>query len=107
MTTDIEQANRFLIALGCNENTRFRTFDDAKKGGVFERCYSSDEFDSLPGENSKGAGVFVVVNETIGDSDDNVTVVRAIFVDLDGAPLEPVLACGLKPHITVESSEGR
>ena len=34
--------------------------------------------------------------------------VRALFVDLDGAPLEPVLNSGLpKPHIVVESSPGK
>jgi len=33
--------------------------------------------------------------------------VRAVFVDLDGAPLEPVLTCGLEPHIVCESSPGR
>jgi len=30
-----------------------------------------------------------------------------VFVDLDGAPLEPVTQATLKPHITVESSPGR
>jgi hypothetical protein len=101
------EAKQFLIALGCNNNTRFRTFDDAKNGSVIPQCYPADQFDKLPDANRKGAGVFVVVNETTGDSDKDVSKVRAVFVDLDGAPLEPVMNCGLKPHITVESSPGR
>ncbi|MDR3581583.1 MAG: DNA-primase RepB domain-containing protein [Oryzomonas sp.] len=36
----------------------------------------------------------------------NVVKVRALWIDLDGAPLEPVVAA-LEPHITVESSPGR
>ncbi|MBK7793121.1 MAG: hypothetical protein IPJ62_11745 [Betaproteobacteria bacterium] len=32
---------------------------------------------------------------------------RAVFLDLDGAPLAPVLAAGLEPHIVVESSPGK
>ncbi len=104
---NIEEAQRFLTALGCNDNTRFRTFDDAKRGGVIPRCWSAKEFDRLPDANKNGAGVFVVVNETTGDSDKKVTRVRAVFVDLDGAPLEPVTDCNLSPHIVIESSPGR
>ena len=33
--------------------------------------------------------------------------VRAVFVDLDGAPLAPVLEAGLEPHVVVESSPGK
>ncbi len=51
--------------------------------------------------------MFMVVNETTGDKDMHVISIRAAFVDLDGAPLEPVTESGLKPHIVVESSSGR
>ena len=102
---NVTEAIRFLQALGCNNNTRFRTFDDAKRG-IIPKCYSAMEFDKLADENLKGAGVFVIVNETTGDKDSDVIRVRALFADLDGAPLEPVLE-GLKPHIMVESSPGR
>lgn len=37
----------------------------------------------------------------------NVVRVRAHFVDLDGAPLAPVLEASDKPHLIVESSPGR
>lgn len=104
---DLEEARRFLVALDCNDNTRFRTLDDAKRGGVIPRCYPAGEFEQLPDANEKGAGVFVIVNETTGDSDKDVISIRAVFVDLDGAPLEPVTDCGLTPHVVVESSPGR
>ena len=55
------------------------------------------------------AGVFVTVNETDGKGRQahNVARVRAVFADLDGAPLAPVLEAGLEPHIVCESSPGR
>ena len=45
--------------------------------------------------NRAGAAVCVTVNATDGRgrSRENVTGVGAVFVDLDGAPLEPVLTC--------------
>ena len=56
-----------------------------------------------------GAGVFVTINGTdgAGRKAANIVPVRAVFVDLDGAPFEPVLACPPPPHIAVESSPGR
>ncbi|MFP3632139.1 DNA-primase RepB domain-containing protein, partial [Burkholderia sp. SIMBA_045] len=42
-----------------------------------------------------------------GRKAENVTGVRAIFVDLDGAPLGPVLRWELRPRIVVQSSLGR
>ncbi|HYA43199.1 MAG TPA: DNA-primase RepB domain-containing protein, partial [Syntrophobacteraceae bacterium] len=83
-------------------------FDDKKRGAVIPRCFSADDpdalFETLAEENRKGAGVFVVVNETTGDEDKDVTAVRALFVDLDGAPLEPITGNAVKPHILIESS---
>jgi hypothetical protein len=47
--------------------------------------------------NDRGAGVFVVINETDGKGrrNENITRVRSQFVDLDGAPLAPVMAAKL------------
>lgn len=107
-TTNIEESKRFLVALGCDGNTRFRTFADSSKVNNPPLCLDPDAFpDVLIKKNNKGCGVFVVVNATTGDRDQDVTRVRAVFVDLDGAPLEPVTDCGLNPHIIVESSPDR
>ena len=54
--------------------------------------------------NSNGAGVFVVINEG-GQKGCEITSVRAIFADTDGAPLEPLLT--LTPHIVIESSPNK
>ena len=64
---------------------------------------------TLVNQNNAGAGVFVTINETDGRGRKagNITKVKAVFLDLDGAPLEPVLAMGVKPHAVIESSPDR
>src|SRR5262249_23498824 len=60
--------------------------------------------------NAEGAGIFVCVNETDGNGRErtNVIRVRAVFTDLDGAPLDPVIAqTVLQPHIVTETSPER
>lgn len=59
--------------------------------------------------SARGAGVYFMVNggDGKGRKATNVREVRALFVDLDGSPLEPVLSGPLLPHATVESSPGR
>ena len=72
--------------------------------GDFDRV--ADKLDAF---QDRRAGAFVTVNATDGKGRQahNVQRVRAVFVDLDGAPLAPVLEAGLEPHIVVESSPGR
>lgn len=113
---DLKEAARFLETLDPTATAwTFQTFDDSKnkkypdplartRHGTLEQRAAA-----LSDLNAQGAGVFVVVNETDfkGRSTENITRVRAVFVDLDGAPLEPVQSFGLEPHIIVESSPGR
>ena len=63
--------------------------------------------DRLTSLNNDGYGVFFVVNETdgIGNKDVNITAVRAVYLDLDDAPLQPVLETGLAPHCIVKTSD--
>ncbi|MBF0625880.1 MAG: DUF3987 domain-containing protein, partial [Magnetococcales bacterium] len=63
----------------------------------------------LTAANAAGAGVFFMVNRGDGQGRRraNVTDVRALFVDLDGAPLESLLQAPLAPHWLVASSPGR
>ena len=42
-----------------------------------------------------------------GRATENVATVRSLFLDLDGAPIQPVLDCGVKPHMIVETSPNR
>jgi AAA domain/RepB DNA-primase N-terminal domain len=70
--------------------------------GTLNKCWNE-----MVRLNQEGAGVFITVNETDGKGREtkNIKRVRALFLDLDGAPLDPVMA--RKPHIVVESSPGR
>ena len=96
--TDLQMAQRFLDCLAPDATFTFQTFDDRKpvrpnlahkRHGSFEQ--HADELTAL---NQDGAGVFVTVNESDGKgrATTNIVRVRATFVDLDGAPLEPVMA---------------
>jgi len=110
---DLQMAQRFLDMLAPDGTFTFQTFDDRKpvrqnlahiRHGSFEQ--QADELTDL---NQEGAGVFVTVNETDGRgrAATNIIRVRATFVDLDGAPLEPVLTHTIPPSIVVESSPER
>jgi hypothetical protein len=131
---DRDAAQRFLDALDPTPTARFtfQTFDDDKqrrkeraeanklrkkqgqkelkdpfadiKHGTLARHWNY-----LVKLNKQGAGIYVCVNETDlkGRTAENVTRIRAGYADFDGAPLEPVNAAKLLPHIAVESSPGR
>lgn len=117
MRFDNQQALDFLKTLtGSSEPVvTFQTFDDNKKRG--DRFLAEHRHGKLPGSlfqylkrrnRDKGAGVFVMINEGDGKGrkTENVTKVRALFLDLDGAPMEPARDA-LRPHIIVESSPGK
>jgi AAA domain/RepB DNA-primase from phage plasmid len=59
--------------------------------------------------NADGAGIFITINATDrkGRSSENITRLRARFVDLDDAPIQPLLEYTPPPHVVVESSPGR
>jgi hypothetical protein len=110
---DLAAAARFLAALSPDTLHTFQTFDDAKRHrrGLTDIVHGT--FDAkarrLAALNHKGAGVFVMVNrgDGMGRSAANVTGCRALFLDLDGSPIEPVLAAPIAPRIVVESSPGK
>lgn len=113
LNVDIDEAKRFLKALDpTTEKFTFQTFDDKGKNNAFAKILHGT-LDEHAGElrrlNEMGAGVFVTVNETDfkGRAAKNITRVRAVYVDLDGAPLEPVTAHKFPPHIVVDSSPER
>jgi hypothetical protein len=112
MEIDTAQAGRFLAALSGDGCHTFQTFAESKGGTrTLNRILHGDlsrHVVTLETLNRKGAGVFVMVNrgDGMGRKSANVTAARALFVDLDGAPVEPVLSCPLPPRIVVESSPG-
>lgn len=109
---DHAPAGKFLRMLGAAHT--FQTFDDAKqaKRAELARIVHGDldrHEDLLRRLNGRGAGVFVMVNSGDGKGRKvaNVRHVRALFLDLDGSPLDPVKHATPKPHCIVESSPGR
>jgi len=90
---------------GCNT---YQTFDDKKTTNRMNKVFTGNKYiPQLRALNQRGAGVFLTINETDGKGrcTENITKVRAVFVDLDGSPIEPVIAFG--PHMVIESSPGR
>ncbi|MCB1966627.1 MAG: hypothetical protein KDI64_11470 [Candidatus Accumulibacter sp.] len=114
MRPDLVQAQAFLTALDEGAASwSFQTFSDdgSGRGELVRLLHGSLEKHGATLEqlNDKGAGIFVTVNETDGRgrTKGNITRGRALFVDLDGAPIEPVLDSPAPPHIVVESSPNR
>ena len=114
---DVVQSKRFLDALcGCVDSSTvqftFQLYSEAKdcdyKGyhltGTFEELEVR-----LVSANRHGLAVAVMVNKTDGKGrkKENVTTVRALFVDLDGSPLCPVESSKARPHLVIETSPGR
>ncbi len=110
---DLTEAARFLALIAPGERVTFQTFDDtARKDRKLSRILHgtlAEHAETLAGLNARGAGVFFMVNAGDGKqrNTDCVQRVRALFLDLDGSPLEPVQAASLPPHSIVESSPDR
>lgn len=131
---NVKEAKQFIITLCGDTAPTFQTFDDDKDRSAENKKklgydpYAKVFHGNLDIHNNAliqlqkdRAGCFIMVNEGDGIIHDalpgqkkpttcrnahNVVRVRAAFVDLDGAPLEPIVQ-SLKPHIIVESSPGR
>lgn len=114
MAPDLDHAREFLTALDPRaESWTLQTFDDddAKRKRLTRLLHGTldQHVDTLSKLNADGAGIFVAVNQTDGTGrrKDNITRIRALFVDLDGAPIEPAMAAATPAHIVVESSPER
>lgn len=107
-----DDADTFLRILG--DRHTFQTFGEGTANGKRElSCILhgtlAEHRATLGSLNARGAAVCVMVNagDCNGRDAANVQSVRALFVDLDGAPLEPVKAAPLPAHCIVESSPNR
>lgn len=111
---DYDQANRFFTALtgSTDEPITFQFFDDKdkknKRKATHRHMKRSSAYAFLHKKQKEGCGVYVMVNagDGKGRSTKNVVKVRALFIDLDGAPWEEVHKM-LPPHLRIESSPGR
>jgi hypothetical protein len=83
----------------------FRVLPDNKGSPVWEKKFNGKFGLILPRlrqANRAGGGTFVVVNVG-GQKDSDITRVRAVFADTDGAPVKPIIEA-LQPHMVIESS---
>lgn len=105
---DITAASTFLLWIDPTAaGWCFRTFPDAGTGPGHNFTGTLDQHAAaLAADNAAGRGCFAVINAG-GHKRADIKRVRAVFADLDGAPLAPVLAGPLLPHIVVESSPGK
>ena len=104
---DSDEHKRIFLSYFPGQNT-FQTFDDSPlKKRHLSKIYHTHNPMNLDAKNNQGAGIFLTINETDGKgrSIKNITRVRAVFADLDGAPLAPVLK--YNPSMVVESSPGK
>jgi putative DNA primase/helicase len=110
---DLEETELFLDLISAN-HCAWQTCDDDqnRKDGKLARILHgtlAQHSAELIRLNERGAGVFVAINRTDlrGRRRENIKRVRAVAVDLDGAPLDPVKKCTLPPHVIIETSPGR
>jgi hypothetical protein len=114
---DLGEAQRFLTALARTESVTFQTLPERKHPksgrpmGLNRLLHGrfANQSEALNYLNRNGAGIFFMVNQShgTGRKTEDVARVRALFVDLDGSDLQPVLKATIPPSITVESSPGR
>ena len=121
MNADLTQAALTLSLLDPDGEFTFQTFGEREGAdGPRLRRVLHGRFNALSSEldalNQAGAGIFVMVNRGDGVTKAgaascrtaaNVIAVRATFVDLDGAPIAPVLDGPIAPDWVVQSSPGR
>lgn len=108
---DYSEARRFVDALYDYDTLTFQTASKTKN--LIKPSYRSGTLDEhwewLQEQNKLGANIYIMVNEGDGHGRRlrNVKSVTSFLVDLDGAPLDPVLDSDVKPHIITETSSGR
>lgn len=113
-TVDLKQAEKFLTFLDKNSDRfSFQIFDDKTCGSTMPKIYHGSfekHRDIFMRQNTQQtAGIFVTVNQTdlCGRRAENITAIRAYFIDLDDpiqAPLQTIFDGPLEPHLVVQSS---
>ena len=109
-----DDASLLLDLLAPGEPVTFMTFGEGSHRGnraLTQMLHGTlaEHRQQLATLNAHGAGIFWTVNATDckGRKAENILRVRALFVDLDGAPIEPLRSAALPPHAIVESSPDR
>lgn len=109
--TDINLAQHFLTVLDEDADKHvFFTMGGGDRANPTNIYGSLEEkVESLISQNEAGRNVWVTINHSSngGREDADIDRVRAVFADLDGAPLPELATLPLEPHMIVESSPGR
>ena len=112
---DAEAAGQMIQVLAGSSPVTFQTYPEARhclatkrRGKIYHGCLS-DHLAELTRANMAGHAVTMMLNQGDGKgrASGNVVAVRALFVDLDGAPLELVERAAAPPHLILETSPGR
>ena len=112
---DKDTVLQFFDIVAENEDVTIQTYRDRYDGGINLHLnhikHGSPDllFNFMKKFNTLGAAVTFMWSrgDGKGRKAGNVTGFRGYCIDLDGAPLEPVLSTGLDPHVIVETSPGR
>ncbi len=113
LTPNLVEAQTFLDILDPGAKFTFQVICEApklaKKTASLYHGHLQELAEGFTQLNNVGTGIFVMVNEgdLKGRKTENVVRVRANFVDIDNASLDPVMHARLPPHIVVESSPGK
>ena len=113
LTPDLIQASAFLDALDPGANFTFQTFPEGDTPSTQSPTILHGTLEEhaarLTELNNAGHGIFVMINQgdLKGRAARNVIRVRALFVDSDNGPIQPLLDAAIAPHIAVESSPGK
>jgi len=112
LAIDLEMAARFLGKIDpAATSWNFRTLNDRdpdNRDAHLFRGSLGELAETLIAENQLGRGVFVMINDAPGGHKAaDVTRIRAAYIDLDGAPLEPVMHAEIPPHVVNETSPGK
>lgn len=107
----LADGGRLLAAIAGDSRISFQTFDETGRSRQAKILHGTlkQHAEALAALNRTGASINFMVNhgDGRGRAASNVLAVRALFVDLDGAPLEPVRSFALPPHAVVQSSIGK
>ena len=119
LAPNLEDAERFLRVLEPEGLFTFQAIPEAKDSTARPTVLHGtldEHAAALEVLNRNGAGIFFMVNKGDGQikpgaktcrTEANVICVRALFVDLDGASLEPVMTSEDPPDLVVATSPGR
>jgi len=116
LQVDWDQFDAFLQWLDPTEGAKhvFQIFTDKKPTSSVADKLAKAFADTASGARNlvgnaqmAGGGIFVQINQGTSRGKAGISTIRAVWVDTDGAPVQPILASGVvRPNAVVASSQG-